>query len=148
MGDGWTGAWCAEHGEIDRVDEDGCCPSCGGSAVGEGAERALKLTSVLEKANRATKRRGMERDAARAAHEMFERKFIKAERARIAAEAELAAVHADLPRLLAAENRLLEIRAEVEGFADEHGHGYTAADGINALRAILEPQTTEGGEHG
>jgi hypothetical protein len=41
--DGWTGAWCPEHGEVERVDEDGCCLSCGSTAVGEGAEAALKL---------------------------------------------------------------------------------------------------------
>ncbi len=41
--DGWTGSWCAECGPDVLVDGDGLCMTCGGSAVGPGAERALQI---------------------------------------------------------------------------------------------------------
>jgi hypothetical protein len=37
----WTGTWCAQCGPDVAIDEDGCCSTCGGEAVGEGAELAL-----------------------------------------------------------------------------------------------------------
>ena len=37
----WTGSWCAQCGPNVKVDEDGCCISCGLQAIGDGAEEAL-----------------------------------------------------------------------------------------------------------
>ncbi len=39
-------SWCSECGEGVRVDSDGCCGTCGGSALGEGAERACRLAEL------------------------------------------------------------------------------------------------------
>lgn len=36
-------AWCPEHGPLRATDEDGCCPFCGSTAIGKGAETALLL---------------------------------------------------------------------------------------------------------
>jgi hypothetical protein len=42
-------SWCSECGEGVRVDSDGCCGTCGGSALGEGAERACRLADLARK---------------------------------------------------------------------------------------------------
>ena len=41
--DGWTGSWCPQCGPNVKVDEDGCCVTCGCTAVGDGVEQAQKL---------------------------------------------------------------------------------------------------------
>lgn len=41
------GAWCPECGPQRMVDEDGCCLSCGGNAIGDGADDAIRALGVL-----------------------------------------------------------------------------------------------------
>lgn len=41
--DGYLGAWCPQCGPVEKVDEDGCCVSCGCTAVGDGVDEVLKL---------------------------------------------------------------------------------------------------------
>jgi hypothetical protein len=40
------GTWCAQCGPDVRVDEDGCCVTCGGEAMGAGADEAIGLRNV------------------------------------------------------------------------------------------------------
>lgn len=40
--------WCPGCGPSVRVDEDGCCLTCGATAMGEGAVEALRLRLELE----------------------------------------------------------------------------------------------------
>lgn len=42
-------SWCSECGEGVRVDEDGCCATCGGSALGPGATRAGRLAELARR---------------------------------------------------------------------------------------------------
>lgn len=48
----WSASWCAEHGPDVRVDEDGCCVTCGNGALGPGAEQASCDRRRLAKAQR------------------------------------------------------------------------------------------------
>lgn len=50
MGD-FIGAWCSDCGPLELVDEDGCC-SCGGYALGDGANLAHRYRAALDKISR------------------------------------------------------------------------------------------------
>lgn len=47
---GYLGAWCADCGRINCVDEDGLCTMCGNGAVGDGANEAIANADALEAA--------------------------------------------------------------------------------------------------
>lgn len=51
-----TGAWCPQHGRIDRVDEDGCCIGCGIDAMGAGADEACRLAEDNERLRETNRR--------------------------------------------------------------------------------------------
>lgn len=42
-------SWCSECGEGVRVDEDGCCVTCGNFALGRAAERACRLAELARR---------------------------------------------------------------------------------------------------
>lgn len=48
----FLGSWCPQCGPDVGVDEDGCCATCGATAVGDGADTALKLRALVEQLKR------------------------------------------------------------------------------------------------
>ena len=47
-----SGPWCAQCGPDVRVDEDGCCASCGDDVTGEGADEAHRWRNEALKLRR------------------------------------------------------------------------------------------------
>ena len=47
------GTWCPECGPGVQVDEDWLCISCGGNAVGDGANRAIEALREMERLKKA-----------------------------------------------------------------------------------------------
>ena len=44
-----SGTWCPECGQGCAIDDEGCCQTCGSTAVGDGAEEALAALRTAER---------------------------------------------------------------------------------------------------